>query len=170
MVEPDVAEFDRALTVRVNGREITVTLDRVDHRNVEMPHRANGARRHAAAPPDAHEPARGSEGFRQPARASEPVRIVRHRLGKGNSASQADLRTLFYKLAADSGAAGQRAELVQHNLTTGEVEPMKLDERKLAKLRDSLDVVLEGMERGHYPARPDPAICATCPFLLICPA
>lgn len=170
VAEPDVAEFDRALMVRVNGRDINVTLDRIDSRNVEPPQRANGARRHTAPPPDAQEIARGSKEFQQPARTSEPVRIVRHRLGKGNGASQADLRTLFYKLAADSGAAGPRAELVQHNLTTGEVEPMKLDERKLAKLRDNLDAVLEGMERGHYPAKPDPAMCSTCPFLLICPA
>ena len=163
------AEFDRALTVRVNGREIAVTLDRIDRRpDVVEPQMAGMRRAGAGARGAERDEARG--GRRAAASGGEPVRIVRHRLGRGGGPAPVDLRALFYKLAADQSAAGRQTELVQHNLTTGEVEPMRLDERKLARLRDSLDELLDGMERGDYPARPDPSNCSTCPFLLICPA
>ncbi|MGO8951427.1 MAG: UvrD-helicase domain-containing protein [Ktedonobacterales bacterium] len=97
-----------------------------------------------------------------------PLRLVRHRLGN-NGPGKLDLHALFYALAAqESGAAAP--QLYSHNLTTGEVDRVILDERKLAKLREELDEVLAGIESGFYPPRPDPNTCQSCPFLLICPA
>jgi CRISPR/Cas system-associated exonuclease Cas4 (RecB family) len=93
---------------------------------------------------------------------------VRHRLGNGNPAKP-DLHALLYTLAAQKSGAGA-PQLYSHNLTTGELDQVTLDERKLVKLREELDSVLEGIERGFYPPRPDPTTCQSCPFLLVCPA
>ena len=63
-----------------------------------------------------------------------------------------------------------RPTLFQHDLATGVLEPVGLDPKRAGRLRDALLDTLTDMERGHYPARPDPLNCPTCPFLLICPA
>lgn len=101
-------------------------------------------------------------------RGGAPLRLVRHRLGN-STPGNLDLHSLFYVLAAqESGAVA--TELYSHNLTTGEMDHVTLDERRLAKLREELDAVLAGIESGSYPPKPDPNTCQSCPFVLICPA
>lgn len=142
------ASFDHTVTVRMGQRDIAVTLDRVE-RTLQR------------------EAAHGG-GPRSPGAEPQPVRFVRHRLGSGGS-NDPDLRTLFYSLAAEQGK-GAPVEIVNHNLTTGELEPVTLDPRKLARLREQVGELLADMESGIYPPRPDPMTCQNCPFLLICPA
>ena len=48
--------------------------------------------------------------------------------------------------------------------------PVTLSERRRATLRRDLQAILDGIHQEDYPARPDPRVCATCPFLLICPS
>jgi CRISPR/Cas system-associated exonuclease Cas4 (RecB family) len=97
------------------------------------------------------------------------VRFVRHQLGR--AAERPDLRALLYALAAEQqAAAGQAAEVVQTHLTSGETQRLRMTPRQRTTLRDELDDLLEGIESGVYPARPDPHVCQGCPFLLICPA
>jgi CRISPR/Cas system-associated exonuclease Cas4 (RecB family) len=50
------------------------------------------------------------------------------------------------------------------------VTPVTLSERRRATLRRDLQAILDGIHREDYPARPDPRVCAACPFLLICPS
>jgi CRISPR/Cas system-associated exonuclease Cas4 (RecB family) len=135
--------YDEQVTIQVRGRELSVVLDRVE---------------------------RGTRAA-DTAGTSTPVRLVRHRLGNSNNLGKPDLHALFYALAAEAERGDTRAtELYSHNLTTGEVERVILDDRKLARLREELDTALEGIDSGFYPPRPDPNICPNCPFLLICPA
>jgi hypothetical protein len=140
--------FDEQVTVQVRGRELRIVLDRVE----------SGA---TAASAGSTEVGAGSM-------PSAPTRLVRHRLGASNP-GKPDLHALLYSLAAQKSGAGA-PELYSHNLTTGELDQVTLDERKLAKLHEELDSVLEGIDRGFFPPRPDPAMCHSCPFLLICPA
>ncbi|HEX6800371.1 MAG TPA: UvrD-helicase domain-containing protein [Ktedonobacterales bacterium] len=157
----EAVSYDQPVLIHVGVREIEVTLDRVE------------APREALVAANGNAGGEGVDGAgaqvrRRAGETAEPVRFVRHRMGRGNG-SPADLRTLLYVLAAEqqSHAAPQ---VVQHNLTTGELEPVPLDGRRLARLRDDLGNLLAGIESGNYPARPDPNTCQGCPFLLICPA
>jgi CRISPR/Cas system-associated exonuclease Cas4 (RecB family) len=140
--------FDEQVTVQVRGRELRIVLDRVE--------RGAGAATAGSTEVDA--------GSMPPA----PTRLVRHRLGTSNP-GKPDLHALLYSLAAQKSGAGA-PELYSHNLTTGELDQVTLDERKLAKLHEELDSVLDGIDRGFFPPRPDPGICQSCPFLLVCPA
>ncbi|HLZ20783.1 MAG TPA: ATP-dependent helicase [Ktedonobacterales bacterium] len=144
-------QYDAGVTVRVGDQEVTVTLDRVEHR--DGPDGTNGRASRTAR-------ARGEEA---------PIRIVRHRIGRAEM-EQADLRTLLYELAAQQSASPARPELQQQNLTTGETGSIRLEGRKLERLRERLDELLAGMRGGAYPPKPDPMVCPTCPFFLICPA
>jgi DNA helicase-2/ATP-dependent DNA helicase PcrA len=146
------ARFEQTATVRIGEHAITMTLDRVEHAERERAASGRGARTTGGA-------------------AAEPpaaTRVVRHRLGRDGQA-QPDLRTLLYALAAEQGATPANTELQQHNLSTGAIEPIKLQPRQAVRLRESLESTLAGIRRGEYPPHPDPTICAGCPFLLICP-
>jgi ATP-dependent DNA helicase UvrD/PcrA len=146
------ATFDHTVAVRVGQREVAVTLDRVER----LPHETAAAA--------------GQRG-RQAARdtTQQPVRIVRHRFGRNAAGAAPDVRTLFYSLAAEQGYAAA-AEVVTHNLSTGELEAVEPHSKKLVRLREEVDALLGEMQSGVYPARPDPQTCQSCPFLLICPA
>src|SRR5579885_3101364 len=176
--DAEETSFDEQVTLRVGERELSVLLDRVERGEAAAtPPPANGhaGPTGATSTTSTANSAIKPNGKRQatavpstPASQPAPVRIVRHRLGR-SSAGKPDLHALFYALAAQqSGAA--TAEFYSHNLTTGELERVTLDERKLAKLREELDTLLDGIESGFYPPKPDPATCQNCPFLLICPA
>ncbi len=164
---PLAARLEERVVVRVGGREIEVTLDRVEGERT-VPEPRGGVRAPIAAdvaPPDA------APADAQPISTRAPVRFVRHRLGRGPAtASPADLRSLLYALAAEQDRRTAPAELYQHNLTTGELERVRLDPKRQQRLRESLVEALAGMESGAYPARPDPITCQACPFLLVCPA
>src|SRR5258706_2316866 len=146
------ATFDHTVAVRVGQREVAVTLDRVERLPREAP-AATGQR----GRPVAREA------------TPQPVRIVRHRFGRNAAGAAPDVRTLFYSLAAEQGYAAT-AEVVTHNLSTGELEAVEPNSKKLARLREEVDALLGEMQSGVYPARPDPQTCQSCPFLLICPA
>ncbi|MGH2516806.1 MAG: PD-(D/E)XK nuclease family protein, partial [Ktedonobacterales bacterium] len=149
--------FDADITVQVGEQEVLVTLDRVEHRGA-----GNGSQRWAGR----NTPAQREHGEHAD---DTPVRIVRHRIGRAEMET-ADLRALLYELAAQQTANPVRPELQQQNLTTGEVRTMRLDGRKVTRLRERLDELLVGMRGGEYPPKPDPMVCPTCPFFLICPA
>jgi DNA helicase II / ATP-dependent DNA helicase PcrA len=162
---PLTARLEQPVLVRVGGRVIEVTLDRVEG-DARLGRDGRPTSVRIPLPPDAGSPVE-VDAVAPPTPA--PMRIVRHRLGRGG-VSQADLRALLYALAAEQERGAAPAELFQHNLTTGELERVRLDTKRLARLRDELAEALAGMESGVYPARPDPTICPSCPFLLICPA
>jgi len=60
--------------------------------------------------------------------------------------------------------------LHSHNLSTGEVVPIKMTARKEQSLYDDVEKSIEGLEQNDYPAKPDAFRCPTCPFFFICPA
>jgi superfamily I DNA/RNA helicase/Zn-dependent peptidase ImmA (M78 family)/CRISPR/Cas system-associated exonuclease Cas4 (RecB family) len=152
-----LALFDQPVTVQVGERDVAITVDRVEFGG-DMASSGSAMRRAST---------RTSE--KSPGKAQgQPVRFVRHRLGRGAGAP--DMRSLLYTLAAEQRGAAVPAQLYQHNLTTGELERVTLDRRKLTKLREELDAALDGLARGDYAPHPDPATCQSCPFLLICPA
>ena len=155
--------FDEHVTVRVGEHQLSVILDRVEH-GASAGDSASGPPKISSSPTNR----RGKSPQRNNAVPSVPVRLVRHHLGN-NSLGKPDLHALFYALAAEQ-SGGTAPELYSHNLTTGEVDRVILDARKVARLREELDTVLEGIESGFYPPHPDPNICQSCPFLLICPA
>jgi CRISPR/Cas system-associated exonuclease Cas4 (RecB family) len=142
------AAFDETVTVRVHEHDITVSLDRVEAARTWT--RSAGAEQRVAT--------------RQ---REEPARVVRHKLGLGKDQGP-DLRALLYRLAAIQ-SHGEQVDLFQQNLTTGAVEPIDFDQRRLTKLYDELDEIIAGIERGDFAARPNPMTCNACPFLLICP-
>ncbi|HEX6817603.1 MAG TPA: ATP-dependent helicase [Ktedonobacterales bacterium] len=142
--------FDQTVVVHVGQRDIAVKLDRVD-----VPRTRERARI-------------GSRTSSSQQRGlSEPARVVRHKLGLSADRSP-DLRALLYRLAAEQTPGG-RPDLYQQNLTTGEVQPMEIDQRRFAKLRDDLDELISGIERGDFSPRPSPNTCNACPFLFVCP-
>jgi UvrD-like helicase C-terminal domain/PD-(D/E)XK nuclease superfamily len=163
------ARLEERVLVRVGGRTIEVTLDRVEG---EAPggERRPGIPRTPVAADAAPRDAQPADAVPVPVPA--PIRFVRHRLGRSASTqtTPADLRALLYAMAAEQERRAAPAELYQHNLTTGELERVQLDPRRQARLRDTLIETLAGIESGAYPARPDPLTCQSCPFLLICPA
>jgi hypothetical protein len=159
---PTEARLGERVTVRVGGHPIEVTIDRVDG--------APGGRRAGESPPSDASPPDTTDAH-LPAVTTSRGRLVRHKLGRGGATdTEADLRTLLYALAAEQVGGDERPALAQHNLTTGVLTPLSLDPKREARLRSSLLEALAGLERGEYPARPDPFTCQACPFLLICPA
>ena len=101
----------------------------------------------------------------------EPVKFVRARYGKRASKPTPEMRELFYLLASRQVNPGQSIELHSHNMSTGEIVPIKMTPKKEQSLYEELEQSIKAMERHEYPARPaEPRRCPTCPFFLICPA
>jgi ATP-dependent exoDNAse (exonuclease V) beta subunit len=101
---------------------------------------------------------------------SEPVRYVRTRFGRSKSRPSAEIRELLYTLAYRQQHPGQSVELHSHNLSTGEVVPIKMTARKEQSLYDEVEKSIAGLEKNDYPPKPDAFRCPTCPFFFICPA
>jgi CRISPR/Cas system-associated exonuclease Cas4 (RecB family) len=139
-----VAEHDREVQVRVDDDIIQLTIDQVEY------------------------PARlATPGPRQPDVAE--LRYVRRKLGAADD--RGGLREYLYTLAAEQRANGKSpAQEAHRHVATGEVTPVTISERRRATLRRDLQAILDGIHREDFPARPDPRVCATCPFLLICPS
>src|SRR5262249_11823241 len=105
-------------------------------------------------------------GPRQP--GATELRYVRRKMGAADE--RGGLREYLYVLAAEQGAHGNAsAQVAQRQVATGETTPITFSERRRATLRRDLQAILDGFRHEEYPARPDPRVCATCPFLLICP-
>lgn len=102
--------------------------------------------------------------------SAQPVKFVRTRFGKQKEKPTPETREFLYARAYRQQYAGQGIELHQHNLSTGEMVPMQLTEKKEQSLYDEVEAAIRGMERHEYPAKPDPFFCPSCPFFLICPA
>jgi hypothetical protein len=101
---------------------------------------------------------------------NEPVRYVRTRFGRSRSRPSAEIRELLYTLAYRQQHPGQSVELHSHNLSTGEVVPIKMTARKEQSLYDEVEKSIAGLEMNDYPPKPDAFRCPTCPFFFICPA
>ncbi len=106
----------------------------------------------------------------RPAQDGQPVRFVRNRVGKSKEKPSAQVRELLYAQAYRQLYPGQNIEVYHHNLSTGELVSIKLTEKREQKLYDELEQAIRGMEQHVYPAIPDPFVCPSCPFYLICPA
>jgi DNA helicase-2/ATP-dependent DNA helicase PcrA len=143
-------DFERGVSVEVGGARISVTLDRVEPLIAEV------------VPSDA-------EAGRASGRSPQPAVFVRHRLGRSSS-PQADLRALFYALAAEQRPGEAPATLLHHNLSTDERTPATLNPRQRARLTETLHDALDGLARADFAPRPVAGACESCPFLLICPA
>jgi CRISPR/Cas system-associated exonuclease Cas4 (RecB family) len=143
-------DFERGVSVKVGGASISVTLDRVEPLMSDV------------TPPHAAE--RRADG-----RSLQPAVFVRHRLGRSSS-PQADLRALFYALAAEQYHGARPATLLHHNLSTDERAPAALNPRQRARLTEDLHDALDGITRADYAPKPVSGACESCPFQLICPA
>lgn len=103
--------------------------------------------------------------------ADTPVKFVRTRFGKRKEKPVAEMRELFYILALRQLHPGQSIELHSHNMSTGEVFPVKMTTRKEQSLYEEAEQSIQGLESNAYPAQPaEPFRCPGCPFFLICPA
>jgi DNA helicase II / ATP-dependent DNA helicase PcrA len=100
----------------------------------------------------------------------EPVRYVRTRFGRSKSKPSAETRELLYTLAYRQQHPGQNVELHSHNLSTGEVMPIKMTAKKEQSLYDEVEKSITGLEKNDYPPKPDAFRCPGCPFFFICPA
>jgi DNA helicase-2/ATP-dependent DNA helicase PcrA len=101
---------------------------------------------------------------------SQPTRLVRTRFARKGSKPTTGTRELLYIHAARQHHAGQEAALQTHNLSSGETHEIKLTSRKEQSLLSELEQAIQGIERQDFAPRPDPYVCATCPFFLVCPA
>lgn len=101
---------------------------------------------------------------------SRPARLVRTRFARRGSKPNTGTRELLYVHAGRQHHAGQEISLQTHNLSSGEMHEIKLTARKEQSLVSDLEQAVEGIERQDYAPRPDPYVCATCPFFLVCPA
>ncbi len=100
-----------------------------------------------------------------------PARFVRTRFGKRKDKPVAEMRELFYVLASRQLHPGQSIELHSHNMSTGEMVPVKMTARKEQSLYEDVERSIQGLESNAYPAQPaEPFRCPGCPFFLICPA
>ncbi len=105
------------------------------------------------------------------AESSKPARFVRTRFGKRQDKPAAELRDFFYTLAYRQLHPGQNIELHSHNMSTGEITPVKLTAKKEEKFYNEAEQSIKGLEENVFPAQPaEPFRCPTCPFFLICPA
>jgi superfamily I DNA/RNA helicase/CRISPR/Cas system-associated exonuclease Cas4 (RecB family) len=105
------------------------------------------------------------------AESSPPPRFVRTRFGKRSEKPSAEMREFFYTLAYRQLHPGKEVELHSHNMSTGEVTPIKLTGKKEQSLYNEVEQSIKGLEENLYPAQPaEPFRCPTCPFFLICPA
>lgn len=105
-----------------------------------------------------------------PADEKQPAKFVKTGFGRRKNKVDPTTRELLYARAYREHHPGQRIELHFHNMSTGETFQIKLTERKEQSLYNELEQVLLGLENDEFPAKPDPIICPTCPFFLICPA
>ncbi len=105
-----------------------------------------------------------------PAQAGEPVKFVRAHFGKRKEKPTPAARELLYARASRQHHAGRNIELLVHNMSTGETFQIKLTEKKEQSLYNELEQAILGLERNEFPPKPDPFVCPTCPFFLICPA
>ncbi|HLI07899.1 MAG TPA: UvrD-helicase domain-containing protein [Ktedonobacteraceae bacterium] len=128
-------------TVDIDGRTILVPVDRVEA---------------------AQDYGQGEE--------KKPVRFVRTGFRKPREKPAVEAREMLYARALRQHHPNQQLELHFHNLSTGEVVPIALTEKKEQKLYQDLVELILGMERHEYPINPDPFRCPTCPYFLICPA
>jgi superfamily I DNA/RNA helicase len=104
-------------------------------------------------------------------KASTPVRFVRTRFGKSKEKPTVETRELLYILAHRQHHPEQNVELHSHNMSTDEVMPMKLTQKKEQSLRESIEQAIQGLQDNHYPAQPSqPSRCPSCLFFWICPA
>lgn len=107
----------------------------------------------------------------QASQVAAPTQFVRVRYGKRKSKPEPEVREMLYTRAYRQQHPGQEAKLVQHNLSTGEITPMKLTSKKEQSLYDEAVQGVEGLERDEYPPAPkDSRKCPECPYFFICPA
>lgn len=99
-----------------------------------------------------------------------PTKFVRARFGKRKTKPTPGTRELLYVHAHRQHHPGQTVELHAHNMSTGESYEIKLSSKKEQSLLDDLEQAMLGIERNDFTPRPDPFVCPTCPFFLICPA
>jgi superfamily I DNA/RNA helicase/Zn-dependent peptidase ImmA (M78 family) len=103
--------------------------------------------------------------------SSGTARFVRTRFGKQRDKPTIEMRELFYTLAYRQLHPDKSVELHSHNMSTGEITPIKLTAKKEEKLHEEVEQSIKGMEGYTYPAQPaEPFRCPTCPFFLICPS
>ena len=140
-------ELRPGYTVEVAGRTIHVPIDRVE---------AGG------------EGGGVAEG-KGKGKEDKPVKFVRTHFNKSKKTPDAGIRELLYTHASRQHATPQKVELLFHNLSTGEVVPLKLSSRKEQSLFDALVQSLQGLERDEYPPHFDARTCPGCPFYFICP-
>jgi hypothetical protein len=154
-------EYDLPLTVRAGQHEIELTVDLIE-RSAPVEQVASGTEPGVVALPIG-DIAAGARAARA------PIRLVRQRVTAGEP--RPDVRSLLYTLAAEQyGADGQPAEVTQRHEATGTQAPLQVSARQSARLREELAGAIEGIKAGRFPARPEPRMCAGCPFLFVCPA
>ncbi|GAC1649031.1 MAG: UvrD-helicase domain-containing protein [Ktedonobacteraceae bacterium] len=127
--------------VKIDGKTVQVTIDRVELEQQEMP------------------------------ATSMAPSFKRTRFGRKKDKPPAETRELFYTLAYRQHFPNQTPKLYSHNMSTGETTSITMTTKKEQSLYEEAVQAMQAMERNEYPAQPaEPFRCPTCPFFLICPA
>jgi DNA helicase II / ATP-dependent DNA helicase PcrA len=112
----------------------------------------------------------GIDRVEAPTENGESIKFVRTRFGKRKGKPSATTREMLYARASRQHHPDRTIELQLHNMSTGEIYPITLTNKKEQSLYNELEEAIFGMERNEFPAKPDAIKCPGCPFFLMCPA
>lgn len=98
-------------------------------------------------------------------------RAIRHQLERRKNAADPDVRFYLTVLAQRQLMASELADtVVEHQLAGDGMRPVTLKPQKEAILRQRVRAAIAGINAAAFPAHPEPRLCASCEFVLICPA
>lgn len=102
---------------------------------------------------------------------TEPMRAVRHHVGRRNKERPADIALYLAMLAQRQVGGDELADTVyEHHLNSGEMLAAQIKTKEEARLREKVELAVKGIYAASFPALPDARRCAGCEFALICPA
>jgi superfamily I DNA/RNA helicase/Zn-dependent peptidase ImmA (M78 family) len=95
------------------------------------------------------------------------VTVRRVKTGKQRSNAFDDIEYTVLQLAAVQ-AYGPHAQVEVTYLTSESIQPMEISSRKLDSRREKLQVFLQAIQAGQFPAKPEARSCPRCPSFFLC--
>lgn len=95
------------------------------------------------------------------------ITVRRVKTGKQRSNAFDDIEYTVLQLAAVQ-AYGPHAQVEVTYLTSETIQPMEISSRKLESRREKLQIFLQAMQAGQFPAKPEARSCPRCPSFFLC--
>lgn len=95
------------------------------------------------------------------------VTLRRVKTGKQRSNALDDIEYTVLHLAAVQ-AYGPHAQVEVTYLTSETIQPVEIWSRKLESRREKLQSLLQAMQAGQFPAKPEARSCPRCPSFFLC--